>query len=152
MTWGDYSAHCQIAEEIGAELDKKVMALFGSYRVAGERLAELTGLSTITRIIAVRQYCHSGVSQISSKRHTKPRAETLQQLAVFYEMIGLEENDPIVQRTREINPAFQYTSHRSPSTECRVQVTVPAGYQLTAGQIGHLERLASMYATQNQER
>lgn len=110
-----YEQDIEKCKEIGTLLNLRYQQLIGrgrkgvAQRAVAKPFSELTGLRYFAALNCIQQYCGSGpnCTQISSEARRKAPPH-LERLALFYALIGIEENDRIVQLTREVNPAFQY--------------------------------------------
>lgn len=136
---------------IGSLLEARMKDIFPVRLEAVPSFASLTGLKERS---AYAQICHYVrgffVVQVSSALgYLKP--QFLERLALFYEMIGVPADDPVVALTKEVNPHFVYPPVRDmPEESCHITVTFDRPNMcLTDVQQGHLERLAMFYARRN---
>ncbi|PIN79689.1 hypothetical protein COV16_02960 [Candidatus Woesearchaeota archaeon CG10_big_fil_rev_8_21_14_0_10_34_8] len=141
--------HTKAYNSISAELTRRVQVIFeGSYESAGERLAEVSEIKPQTAKRWIKSVCQYGPSEISGRRATQ-KGMQLERLAVFYGLLGIEEDHEIVGLTQSINSQFQYPFPKYETIDCRVEINLPDGYDLKPEQVKHLERLATLYAVSN---
>lgn len=151
MTHLEYTEDIARCARISSLLRERMDEVFHIRLKAAPIFATLTGLRERS---AYAQICHyvNGhfVSQVSpNSTMTKPFH--LERLALFYEMIGVPADDPVVALTKEVNPHFAYPPVRDmPEESCHITVTFDRpNVCLTDVQQGHLERLALLYARRN---
>ena len=110
-----YQRTLPLAIEIGEDLERRVTAKFKTRRVAVARLSRETDQTYSTAYDYFKEYLSGGVSNIIYPPNTNSQRErnqielNLRNLALFYKILGIERNDPVIAKTKEINPNFKYS-------------------------------------------
>ena len=139
-------------EKIGKYLDGKVREVFGSRKEASGIFANLIGYKPVSAYNEINNYCGKYLaSRISFDGKLSSNNKTLERLAKFYEMLGIEENDKIVKLIKKVNLNFQYPLPKNEDSKiCNVKVDFSdKNLSLKPEQLEHLERLALLYASSN---
>lgn len=142
------------AREIGSELRLRLADRFPKKMGQAARIFDgLTGLAYTSAFNEITEYCNGGLATKISPSSATPQAPVhLRRLAIFYQILGIAEDDPIVAATKELNPKFEYPvqmpNRQIPAATLQVSFS-GRRYALKAKQLKHLEFLASLYAAHN---
>ena len=143
----------RIRQRISTLTNLKLSEVYSSTREAGQALSQVTDLTVISAIQKIRRY-RSGYFSYHldpTGRGVSKRESELQKkrLAAFYQLLGCEENDELIGLVKGLFPLFEYP----PGGEipCSVNVTFESkDMYLKPEQLSHLERLAYLYARNNE--
>ena len=107
-----YEQDLELARQIGRELTARVDEQFHSMLQAAVEFQRHLSRGAYP---LVREYCSGTFVRYISTSVDRPQVNAqrdvqLDRLAIFYETLQIPTNDPIVEFTREINPAFEYPS------------------------------------------
>jgi hypothetical protein len=96
---------------IRPELEERVSDIFGNRASAVAEYKELTGRNANWASRDVNMYCRNPVPYPSKSKGEQERIQGyLERLALFYQMLHIQEDSFVLNQTRKIYPAFQYPS------------------------------------------
>jgi hypothetical protein len=131
---------------LGRTLNKLVIGTFDRKHDLAQLFSDQTGMTLSTAKTYISDYC-TGCFKFDDAG-----ADTvfLKRFAVFYDLLGIQEGDPLVKQAQRINPDFQYPFEEKPEP---IQSTCTLGVhfsdpelKLTDGQKQNLEHMALEYA------
>lgn len=137
---------------IGDYLSSLVVAKFGSKRDVGNALASLIGTTPESTRGIVTSYCNGNI-RFKKGNHIKlGKVGTLERLALFYELLELEIDDPLVQYTTKINVGFKYPPQSKPDEVKMYNVSFADDkYVLDEKQWESLKNIAALYDKLNKK-
>ncbi len=140
-----------LREEIGDELLARTKSVFGSKKVAGKLFAQIIGCKQNTAIEYIRAYSLGYLSKNITIRFGGISSEDYsERLALFYKLLGVSKDDPIIDLTKKVNPDFKYMSIKNLEEKCHITVKFTQEHlSLNKEQLKHLEKLACLYARKN---
>ncbi|MDO8657039.1 MAG: hypothetical protein Q7K45_07420 [Nanoarchaeota archaeon] len=149
-----YIEDIALAAQIGLEIKRRTIALFGSYSGLGKLVAQQFHLSESAAGALIGNICQGYfVRHISSDSSDGKFAPMyLHRLAVVYQLLGIESVDDVVNLTKCINSQFQYPLHLDMGEHCVVLSFSSPRLYLTEPQKHSLEMLALRYAQSNREK
>ena len=149
-----YHADIERCRAIGFMLEERLDAAFSVRLEAAPIFGNLTGLKEKSAYCQIGKYVsgHFVMEVSSDSPHFQVRY--LERLALFYELIGVPVDDPVVNLTKEVNSLFTYPLDGGLGIDqCHVSVRFDrTDATLTSSQIEQLERLARLYLRENLKR
>lgn len=144
-----YLQDVQTCKALGGLLKERIAEVFSSRREAEERFADVAGMTPATAKSTLVLYTSgSVVTEISSESQRTGRLY-LDRLALFCEVLGVEQGDRILQLATTVNPSFEYPPRINYSIDAvlgiyKIRVKVSGkNVAVTPEQIRHLERLVA---------